>query len=124
MDKQEVSIEEKVKAVFEWAGFKIDSLAGTMAWFTPDMYVVNSKQGFGKLPIPDDIEFLGYMDKYLFKKLQDDGYLITLEAKPNEHEYNAELHNVDRGGVKYSVYQESAGIALLNAIYEVIDVHK
>ena len=118
MDKQEVSIEEKVKAVFEWAGLKQhctpeNDLYGEGLW-------TDGNTTHMRLPMPDDIEFLGYMDKYVFKKLQDDGYLITLEAKPNEHEYNAELHNVDRGGVKYSVYQDSAGIALLNAVYEVI----
>jgi len=119
----EPTIPEKVESVFKWAGFKTvisDDIYGEH-WVDPNGEVV-TVAGYYQytLPTPNDIEFLGYMDKYVFPKLQDTGYLITIEAKANEYKYNVELHNVNKGGVKYSMHQDSIAIALLNAVYEVV----
>jgi hypothetical protein len=115
--KEEVSIEEKVKAVFEWAGFKEVCLGSTSKiWRNPDMgtvYLYTTRKY--EIPMPDDIEFLGYMDKYVESKLKKDGWNINIR----ESEINVLVWIIKEETLVRGQHKEKA-IALINAIYELI----
>jgi hypothetical protein len=117
----EVSIEEKAKAVFEWAGLSMCYWRDKLMCEAPDKTVF-------RLPMPDDIEFLGYIDKYVESKLIKEGWYVTtnnINWFMGEHieKWDCEVWN---GGELSdtnitSIKRESTkGLALLNSIYEVI----
>lgn len=120
----EVSIEEKVKAVFEWAGLSMCYWRDKLMCEAPDKTLF-------RLPMPDDIEFLGYMDKYVFPKLQVKYKYIKISSvfdKVSKTQENCCRVNLYKFNITLDTLWENLSectensypTALLNSIYEVI----
>jgi hypothetical protein len=137
----EPTIQEEVEFIFKWSGWeyrkpKPDEIEFIFDeemkwWFAPGGLNEDGECiTLYSLPTPDDIEFLGYMDKYVEPHIKSLGFRIYYQQRAKD--WIANVMWLDDTGlkirqrvtnVKYEYKNESKAVAALNmayAIYEVI----